>query len=118
MSDGGMQSLLISGAVVGFSAALLWKMNKRAEPANVHERNNRDTIENFRKSSSEHWSAETRFAVGAAGAALLLYGMRASGGKIARLASTAGAGLLARSVSDKPIHDWHEIIPTRTLIFS
>ena len=62
-----------------------------------------------------HWSPAMRVATGAAGGGLLLYGSQAKG-KLAALATTAGTGLLSRSLADEPIADWQEILPKEHLM--
>jgi CBS domain-containing protein len=52
-------------------------------------------------SSGERWSAATRMAIAAAGGGPLVYGLRSSG-RTRRIASTAGAALIARGLTGKP----------------
>jgi uncharacterized membrane protein len=107
----GMRSFLLGGAALGVGAAVAWKLTSRKQHSDSHDSRNLQTIENFR----EHWSPTMRFAVGAVGGGLMVYGMRASG-KMSRVAVTTGAGLLARSVTDKPIHDWADVLKPQSLL--
>jgi uncharacterized membrane protein len=49
----------------------------------------------------EHWSPAARFAAGTAGGALTVFGLRRFG-KLGGAATAVGAGLLARSIANKP----------------
>ncbi len=111
----GMKSFLIGGAALGIGAAVAWRLTSKRPPVDTHASRNLQTIENFRE--KEHWSPTMRFAVGALGGGLMVYGMRASG-RMSRVAVTTGAGLLARSVTDTPIQDWADILKPQSLLGS
>ena len=98
-------ALLIGGLAVGAAVAMTYRSKtKQSEPMPEPEH-----------LSDADWSLAKRIAMGAAGGGLMLYGMRAKG-KLARMASPAGAGMLARSVRDEPIHEIRDVINPRALL--
>jgi hypothetical protein len=109
MTGSGKSTLLIGGIAAGVGAALL--LNSRRKPDTVETRRGYVRVEG----PDGHWSPTTRLAVGALGGGLMLYGMRAPG-TIARMAATAGAGMVMRCVMDKPIQDWTELLKPHTLM--
>lgn len=91
--------------VVAAGAAMLMILRNRTQ----------DRSRAHHAANSDHWTPAMRLATGAAGGGLLLYGIKSSG-KISKLATTAGAGLLSRSLADQPIDSWKDIIPTGALM--
>jgi gas vesicle protein len=63
----------------------------------------------------EDWALSGRIAAAAAGVALLLYGFR-SKQAIARVAATAGIGLVARSISNRPVKDWADLLRPESIL--
>lgn len=55
------------------------------------------------------WTPAARFTAAAIGGGLLIYGLR-SHHAVARIAATAGAGLIARSISNNPVKNWMELL--------
>ena len=53
----------------------------------------------------DNWSPATRLLAGALGGGLTVYGLR-SHGILARASAAAGAGLLARGLSNRPVGSW------------
>ena len=67
--------------------------------------------------NGEKWSAATRMALAAAGGGLLVYGLR-SHGRTRRIATTAGAALVARGITGKPFEGLSDLMnPARALGF-
>ena len=67
--------------------------------------------------SSERWSAATRMAIAAAGGGLLVYGLRSSG-RTRKIATTAGAALVARGLTGRPFEGLGDLMnPARAFGF-
>jgi len=109
--DSGKGTLLLGGIAVGIGAALL--LRSRHTSDGVDTRRGFVTVEGA--DGNGHWSPGTRLAVGALGGGLMFYGLRAPG-TIARMAATAGAGMLMRCAMDNPIQDWSELLKPQTLM--
>lgn len=99
-----MRPLWIGGVAAGIGVALMLR-NRSTHQASSHASRNWETVKNF----ENHWPLSTRVAVGLIGGGLMVYGMRAPG-RMGRMATTTGVGLLTRSVNDVPIHDWTEVL--------
>lgn len=67
------------------------------------------------ETTEEGWTPAARFTAAAVGGGLLVYGLR-SKNAIGRIAATAGAGLIARSISNNPVKNWMELVKPQSAL--
>ncbi len=99
---------LVGGLAVG--AALAWRYRHKSKSEEIIPLPVQNEV-------AEDWSMAERIALGAAGGGLLIYGMR-SKSKLGRVASLAGAGMLARSVRNEAVHELSDVVNPRALLLA